>query len=180
MKAVAWFIGAVALVGAGAYSAISLGRWEWSRALFYAMVFLAAEIGLAAGLVMHRIGRLDDRLQRLDDQRNDTRLDAIRRARSGHRRFEWLDVDRREVVNRSDVFITMVVGGGVLLSGAAWVVDKVASSTTDRGREHRLADDLGSIAYPEGGVLVDDVTVLARSGLRREDPRVDSLLGRRR
>ncbi len=183
MKAVAWFFGVVTLIGAGAYAAISLGRWEWNRALFFAIVFVAAEIGLAVGLVLRRIAKLDERLEhRRDDLRTAGPIDAVRKARGAHRRFEWLDVDRREVgrkvVNRTNVFITMVVGGGVLLSGVAWVVDKVATSTTDRGRERSLAKDLTSIQYPTDGILVDDVTVLARSGLRREDPRVDSLLRR--
>lgn len=178
MKAVAWLFGALTLIASGAYAAISLGRWEWNRALFFSAVFLAAEIGLAAALVLRRLARLDERMRRRDEQLADDAMAAVRRGRTAHRRFEWLDVDRRELVTRTNVFITMVVGGGVLLSGAAWVVDKIASSTTDRGREASLAKDLESIRYPPDGILVDDVTVLARSGLRRDDPRVDALLGK--
>jgi hypothetical protein len=177
VKVVAWFFGVVTLIASGAYAAISLGRWEWNRALFFASVFLAAEIGLAAALVLRRLARLDDRTRERDEQRASDALLAVRRGRSAHRRFEWLDVDRRDLATRTNVFITMVVGGGVLLSGVAWIVDKVASSTTDRGREASLAKDLESIRYPPDGILVDDVTVLARSGLRRDDPRVDALLG---
>jgi hypothetical protein len=180
MKAVAWFFGIATLVGAGAYAAISLGRWEWNRALFFAIVFVAAEVGLAAALVLRRLTTLGERLDQRDELHTAGPIAAVRKGRDAHRRFAWLDVDRREIVTRTNVFITMVVGGGVLLSGAAWVVDKVATSTTDRGREQSLAKDLASISYPRDGILVDDVTVLARSGLRREDPRVDTLLGRTR
>ncbi len=178
MKVVAWLFGVVTLIASGAYAAVSLGRWEWNRALFFTMVFLAAEVGLAAALLLRRLSRLDDRMTERDEQSSRDAMAAVRRARPAHRRFEWLDVDRRDLATRTNVFITMVVGGGVLLSGAAWVVDKLATSTTDRGREASLAKDLESIQYPPSGILVDDVTVLARSGLRRDDPRVDALLGR--
>jgi hypothetical protein len=180
MKLVAWFFGVVTLVASGAYAAISLGRWEWNRALFFAVVFLAAEVGLAAALVLRRVDQLDDRMRRRDEQLVEDALAAVRQGRTAHRRFEWLDVDRRDLTTRTNVFITMVVGGGVLLSGLAWVVDKVASLTTDRGREASLAKDLEAIRYPPDGILVDDVTVLARSGPRRDDPRVDALLGKQR
>jgi hypothetical protein len=180
MKVVAWFFGVVTLVASGAYAAISLGRWEWNRALFFAVVFLAAETGIAAALVLQRLGRLEERMRRHDDRLAGDALSAVRRARTAHRRFEWLDVDRRDLATRTNVFITMVVGGGVLLSGMAWVVDKIASSTTDRGREASLAKDLESIRYPPDGILVDDATVLARSGLRRDDPRIAALLGKGR
>ena len=180
MKVVAWLFAIATLVGSGAYSAISLGRWEWNRALFFAIVFVAAEVGVAAALVLHRVARLERRLDQNDGTAaTATTLATVRAAAADHCRFAWLAVDRRELVNRTNVFITMVVGGGVVLSGAAWVVDRIARSTTDRGREQALAGDLESIAYPHDGILVDDVTVLARSRLRRDDPRVDTLLGRR-
>ena len=54
------------------------------------------------------------------------------------------------------------VGGGVVLSGIAWVIVRIASHTTPSAGEGRLARQLGPISYPTGGLLVDDVTVLAQ------------------
>ena len=76
------------------------------------------------------------------------------------------------------IFITMLVGGGVLLSGIAWLVDKVASRTTTPAGEVALAKQLGSIRYPRGGLLVDDVTVLAQAVPGVEDPQLRKLLRR--
>lgn len=50
-----------------------------------------------------------------------------------------------------NVFITMLVGGGVLLSGIARLADKVASRTTTPAGEVALAAQLGPIRYPRGG-----------------------------
>jgi hypothetical protein len=87
-----------------------------------------------------------------------------------------MKVDPVDLTGRTNVFITLVVGGGVLLSGGAWVLDKLASSTVDPGREQRLGGDLDRIAY-RPGLLVDEVDVLARPSLDQDDPRVRAFLG---
>ena len=61
-----------------------------------------------------------------------------------------------------NVFITFIVGGGLILSGIAWIVDRVAARTSTPVGEQRLAAKLGPISYPRGGLLVDDITVLAQ------------------
>ena len=38
---------------------VSLNRWEWNRALFFGLIVLIAEIGLATGLVLRRLARLE-------------------------------------------------------------------------------------------------------------------------
>ena len=50
-----------------------------------------------------------------------------------------------------NVFITFLVGGGVLLSGIAWVVDRIASNTATPAGEEKLARQLGPISYPLAG-----------------------------
>ena len=80
-----------------------------------------------------------------------------------------------DVVGRTNVFITMVVGGGVLLSGGAWVIDKLASRTVDPSREARLGSELDAIAY-RPGLVVDDETALARPRPHRQDRRLATLL----
>ena len=38
---------------------VSLNRWEWNRALFFGLIVLIAEVGLATGLVLRRLDRLE-------------------------------------------------------------------------------------------------------------------------
>ncbi|HEV7722907.1 MAG TPA: hypothetical protein VGO60_16570 [Iamia sp.] len=175
MKAVAWLVGAATLVAAAAYTVVSLARWEWNRALFFAIVFVIAEVGLAVALVLHRLGRIEALVTDLPPPDSGARR-ALRDTRDEQERFAWLRVDPTDVVGRTSVFITLLVGGGVLLSGGAWLIDKLASSTVDPRREQRLGRELDAIAY-RPGLLVDEVDVLARPSLDRDDPRVRSFLG---
>lgn len=173
MKKLMWVFALATFFGAGAYTVISLNRWEWNRALLFGLVVVVAEIGLATGLVLRKLDRMGESAGTQD-------RDEIRRVladtRTQHHRFAWLDP--KEVVSRSNVFITMLVGDGVVLSGLAWVLDKVAARTTTSLEEGRLAGDLSRIAYPDDGLLADDVTVLAQSVPHFDDPKLRALLGR--
>ncbi len=178
MKAIAWLAAAATLVAAGAYTVVSLARWEWNRALFFAIVFVAAEVGLAVALLLHRLARVEALVTDLPAPDPGVRR-ALRDTREEGERFAWLRVDPTDVVGRTHVFITLLVGGGVLLSAGAWVLDRLASHTVDPRREQRLGRDLDAIAY-RPGLLVDEVDVLARPSLDRDDPRVRAFLGSRR
>jgi hypothetical protein len=57
-------------------------------------------------------------------------------------------------------------------------VDRVASTTTTPVGEERLARELGNISYPRGGLLVDDVTVLAQDVPGADDAQIRKLLRR--
>lgn len=176
MKTVAWFGGVTTLVLAGIYTVVSVARWEWNRALFFGLLFLAAEVGLAAALVLRRLARVERSLASLAPSPSPSpSQDALRRTRRDEPRFRWLRADPAEVVGRTNVFITLVVGGGILLSGGAWVIDKVASRTVDPRREQALGRELDAIAYRRG-LLVDDVTALARPRPDQDDPRVRAFL----
>ena len=173
MKMIGWLAGIGTLVAAAAYMVVSLNRWEWNRALFFGLVVLIAEVGLATGLILRRLTRLEH------DQRAtiDPALREILRVRPGRPardRFAWL----KESTSQTNVFITFLVGGGILLSGIAWVVDRVASTTTTPVGEERLARKLGNISYPRGGLLVDDVTVLAQDVPGADDAQIRKLLRR--
>lgn len=176
MKVVAWLVAVATLAAAGAYTAISVARWEWSRALFFGLVFVAAEVVLATALILRRIGRVEATVRQLAPDRGSPARTALRDTRDDHVRFAWLRVDPADVVGRSNVFITLLVGGGVILSGGAWLIDKVARATMDPSRERRLGHELDAIAY-RPGLLIDEVDVLARPSLDRDDPRVRSFLG---
>lgn len=178
MRAVAWLTAAATLVAAAAYTVVSLARWEWNRALFFAIVFVAAEVGMGLGLVLRRLGRVEALVTDLPAPDPGVRR-ALRDTRDEQERFAWLRVDPTDVVGRTHVFITLLVGGGVILSGGAWLLDKLATRTVDPRREQRLGRELDAIAY-RPGLLVDEVDVLARPSLDRDDPRVRAFLGSRR
>ena len=169
MKLLAWLTGIATLVGAAAYMVVSLNRWEWNRALFFGLVVLMAEIGLATGLILSRLSRGASIVAAPEV------LDVVRDTRPPRpNRFEWLE----RSFGRTNVFITFLVGGGVLLSALAWVVDRVASQTTTPVAEARLARSLGTIDYPRGGLVVDDMTVLAQAVPGCDDGQLRALLRR--
>jgi hypothetical protein len=175
VRSLAWVFAVATLVAAGAYTIVSLARWEWNRALFFALVFVAAEVGLAAAMVLRRLARVERLVVDAAAVDGGGRK-ALRDTRDGQQRFAWLRVDPTDVVGRTSVFITLLVGGGVILSGGAWLIDKLAANTVDPRLEQRLGRELDGIAY-RPGLLVDEVDVLARPSLDRDDPRVRSFLG---
>lgn len=170
MKLLTWFTGLATLLGAAGYMVVSLNRWEWNRALFFGLVVLMAEVGLAAALVLRRLPRL----HRSTPVEPDV-LDVLRDTRPARpNRFEWLDPGS----GHTNVFIVFLVGGGVLLSAAAWVVDHLASRTTTPVAEARLARQFAPISYPRGGLLVDDMAVLAQAVPGCDDAQLRALLRR--
>lgn len=182
MKVIAWAVAALTLIAAGIYTMVSLARWEWTRALFFAIVFVAAEVMLATSALMSRVTRIERQVTALSRQTpptpmpsGSTALNALRATRAEYDRFAWLRTDPDSVATRTNVFITLMVGGGVILSGGAWLIDKLASRTVDPGREASLGRQLDHIAY-QRGLVVDDVNVLARSRPQRDDPGLDSFL----
>ena len=172
MKVIAWLAGIGTLVGAAFYMIVSLNRWEWNRALFFGLIVLIAEVALATGLVLRRLARLEYRIRRPVDP---VAADALRGTRPpSPDRFEWL----RDATQRPNVFITFLIGGGVILSAGAWVVDRIAQKTSSPVGEQNLARQLSGISYPSGGLLVDDVTVLAQEVPGANDDQIRWLLRR--
>lgn len=170
MKVVAWLVGVATLVMALVYTGLSLYRWEWNRALFFAVVALGAEVILASAVILRKLTSLRSELGEVSNTRR-----LLRDNRPPHpKRFQWLE----ESVKRTNVFITFMVGGGLLLSGAAWVLDRVASASSGAGVEKGLAEDLQRITYPAGGLLPDEVTALAQSVPGVDDEYLRSLLRR--
>ena len=169
MKVIAWLAGVGTLVASTFYMVVSLNRWEWNRALFFGLILLVAEVGLGIALVLRRLSRLERR-----GVGDPAVSDIIRETRpvSPHR-FDWLK-------DPSDlkVFITFLIGGGVIISGVAWVVDRLAASTSTAEAEHRLARQLKPISHPFGGLVVDDVTVLAQEVPGADDVQIRKLLRR--
>jgi hypothetical protein len=171
VKTIAWLAGIGTLLAGALYMVVSLNRWEWNRALFFGLIVLIAEVGLATGLVLRRVGRMEYNLRRESDP---AVAQILRETRPTRDRFAWM----RESTGRMNVFITFLVGGGVILSGLAWIVDRVASKTSSPAGEQRLARQLYPISYPSGGLLLDDVTVLAQEVPGADDYQIRQLLRR--
>ena len=170
MKALAWLAGIGTLVAGGFYMIVSLNRWEWNRALFFGLIVLIAEVALATGLVLRRLSRLEYR-SRVDP----AVANVLRETRPpSPDRFAWL----RDSTKQTNVFITFLVGGGVILSAIAWMVDRIASNTSSPAGEEKLLRQLGHISYPSGGLLLDDVTVLAQEVPGASDDQIRWLLRR--
>jgi hypothetical protein len=168
VKVIAWLGGLATFVMAGVYMVVSLNRWEWNRALFFGLILLIAEVALATGLVLRKLGQLT-RQGSVDPE-----VAGILRETRPERpeRFAWM----RESQDRLGVFVTFLVGGGVVLSAIAWLVDRIASTTSTPAGEARLAAHLTSISYPRGGLLVDDATLLAQDEPGTDDDRLRRLL----
>jgi hypothetical protein len=170
MKAVGWTTGVITLVVAAGYMIVSVNRWEWNRATFFGLIVLIAEVALASAMILSRLAT-----------RPGTRdidpavLNTLRDTRPPHpNRFEWLDPRS----SRTNVFIVFLVGGGIVLSAVAWTLDRIASRTTTRIGERHLARQLDPIAHPPGGLLVDDMTVLAQAVPGCDDGQLRTLLRR--
>jgi hypothetical protein len=167
VKTIAWLAAIGTLLMGLIYMVVSLNRWEWNRALFFGLIVLIAEVGIAAALILRR-------LTRIEQAKLDPAILAIlrdTRPASPHR-FGWLE----ESTTQMNVFITFLVGGGVLLSGLAWVADKIGAKTYTPAGEEKLAKQLGSISYPRGGLMVDEVTALAQDVPGTEDQQIRKLL----
>lgn len=137
------------LVASGAYVFVYLYRWEWNRALVSGVIFIATEVGVMTWLLADRIRRLEHRIAREDADGERRRRDLLRSSAPPPRTsFAWLARP-----DRTSVFIPVLLGAGALMSGVAWVVERVARGTAGRVGEHGLAARLGAIDLPGDSLL---------------------------
>lgn len=169
MRKIAWLVAAVTLFATGTYVFVYLYRWEWHRALFVAIVFVAMEVAVAAALVLRRLSGTSSPAPSPADEQ------TYRRLREAPRRdhFEWL---RRDATGMN-VFLTVLLGGGVVVSGLAWVIDRVAHRTAGKRADRQLAEELGELAFPEGGLLAGPGEVFATDAPYDDDPDLRLLVG---
>jgi hypothetical protein len=165
-------IGAVTLAASGTYVFVYLERWEWNRALMSGVMFLAAEVAMATLLLAGRMRRLSDDLAgvqvQVQQQRTLQHLQANAPAPRDH--FAW--ISRPQHLN---VFVPVLLGAGVLLSGVVWAVERLARVTATPALEQGLARRLTTLAPPPGGFLAAEVpTSDAAALLRRPTPRSGS------
>jgi hypothetical protein len=152
----------VTLVTATWYFFAYLTWWEWNRALVAGILVLVAEIGLVTALVLSRLDRLGRQVADTTRQaRIVARLDAAPASRSSA--FAWL----REP-QQMNVFVPVLLGAGILASGVAWLVERIARLASRGGTTSSLSKDLAGLAPPDGGFLGGDdpLDLLQRPGSR--------------
>ncbi|WP_369168554.1 hypothetical protein AB5J49_11895 [Streptomyces sp. R28] len=152
MRKIAYVFGALVAAGAGTYLVVYLYRWQWQRAMICGVLLLVVEVMLFGLVTLGRLNRIEQRLR--DTDRRQRELDArqedvLTRLREPavaqeERRFRWLE----DPADRAYVFVPVLMVAGVLLSGLAWVVRKVASATA-KPAERRLAGRLAVLAAPD-------------------------------
>lgn len=165
MRKLAWLAAALALLGTGGYVFVYLYRWEWNRAVMMAAFFIAAEVAVATALVLRKLTELSTERQQAASP-DPAVVTRLRDAAPRRDHFAWLGVNG----DRVSVFITMVVGGGVLVSGLAWAIDRIAGQTAGRRMEGDLAGRLGPIAFPVAGLVADETELLAEEGAEGDTP----------
>jgi hypothetical protein len=158
-------LGGATLAGSGMYTFVYLYRWEWNRALMSAAIFVAAEVAVMGSVLAERLKVIGKRLDAQDDTARRQRLDRIREtAPAGRVDFDWLA--RPQQMN---VFVPVLMGAGVLMSGLAWVVERIARVIIRPTAERGLAAQLDGLALPTAGFLAgyDEPADLLRGPVRR-------------
>ncbi|MBH5334987.1 hypothetical protein IHE55_09335 [Streptomyces pactum] len=185
MKYLAYLFGGAAAAGAASYVVIYLYRWQWQRAILCGVLLLVVEVLLLGVAVLGRVARLERRIdQRFAEERRSAedrrQAEVLARLRQPRReeptgpfrtRFRWLEeptgADADPRLNRTHVFVPVLMVTGVLLSGLAWIVQRVAESTVRPRAEKRLAGRLAPLAAPpldpgDGGPELEDRPLLGR------------------
>lgn len=137
----------VVLSVSGAYLIIYLYRWEWNRALISGLFFVAALVVFSTTLILRSLRQLGDRIERLEGLRSSDGRDMAGTIGTANdqrsvQRFDWL----REPPRSMGVFIPVLLGTGVLLTFAAYVLERLAGvlagPTLDRRTSQLLDPDL--------------------------------------
>ena len=171
---IGWAVGVLTLAAAAVYFFRYLYYWEWHRALITGIIFVAAEVAVATGMVLRKLSRAErERDTGAAAKPDPAVLARIQQTRPERDHFAWLD-PRNGTMN---VFITVLLGGGAIVSGLAWAVEKVAGSTATPSRERNLATRLETIGFPSGGLVPQEGELLAQQGPYGEDDGLRLLLG---
>lgn len=155
-------LAAATLAGSGTYLFVYLYRWEWNRAIIAGVFFLAAQMALSTAAVLGRLRAVETAQRQRPDAPSPRVLGHIREAAAPPRdHFAWL----RPQSERLGVFVPILMGAGFVLSGLAWLVERIARSTAAPRLEHGLAVGLGALALPPDHLLAgaaddDDLALL--------------------
>ncbi|MFJ4789111.1 hypothetical protein [Streptomyces sp. NPDC088794] len=152
MRRIAYLFGSLAAAGAGTYLVVYLYRWQWQRAILCGILLLVVEVMLLGIVLLGRLARIEERVKESAERQRELtnrQEDVLVRLRQGpvereSARFRWLE----DTADRTYVFVPVLMVTGVLLSGLAWVVQRIASAT-GRPAERRLAGRLTVLTAPD-------------------------------
>ncbi|KKD03574.1 hypothetical protein [Streptomyces sp. WM6386] len=178
MRRIAYVFAGLAAAGAGTYLVVYLYRWQWQRAMLMGVLLLVVEVLLLGIVMLGRLTRIEERLSASDQRQRELAArqeDTLARLRQPavereETRFRWLE----EPADRAYVFVPVLMVTGVLLSGLAWVVQRVASATA-RPAERRLAGRLAVLTAPDPA-SPDDLEDLPSPAARRSRGRTARLV----
>jgi hypothetical protein len=137
-----------ALAASGVYVFVYLVRWEWNRALIAGVFFLGAEVALIGAALYEKLRSIERRMaaQSVSPQT----LERIQEAApEPHNHFAWLTENRGDL----SVFVPVLMGAGLVISGLAWLVERLARATAQPVLEHRLVARMAPLALPAGGLM---------------------------
>ncbi|BBC37360.1 uncharacterized protein SGFS_086540 [Streptomyces graminofaciens] len=146
MKRLAYLFGGTAALGAGAYLVVYLYRWQWQRAIICGVLLLIVEVMLLGIVLFGRLARIEERVRESDRRQQDV-LARLRQpqVREPGDRFRWLD----DPASRTYVFVPVLMVTGVVLSGIAWLIQRIASMTARPTAERHLAGQLSVLTAPD-------------------------------
>lgn len=144
-RRVAAAFGLLALGASGLYVFVYLYRWEWNRAILSLGLFIAVEVALGVAMLLDRIGRIGATTNSHIDAAVLARIEQA--APEPGKPFAWLDPAKSGTT--TSVFVPILMGAGVVLSGIAWLVERIASKTVRPSMEHGLAARLGALTLPD-------------------------------
>jgi hypothetical protein len=146
-------LGGGTLAASGTYTFVYLYRWEWNLVLISSVIFVAAVVLVMRSLLAEPLTVLHDRVDVQEagsgSASHRLRLHRIRAAAPPPRaNLSW--VSRPD---RMNVFVPVLMGAGVLLSGIAWAVERIARGTVSPVAERGLANQLDGLALPTHGFV---------------------------
>ncbi|MDX2599346.1 hypothetical protein PV379_48190 [Streptomyces caniscabiei] len=146
MRRLAYLFGGAAAVGAGVYFVVYLYRWQWQRAILSGVLLLIVGVLLLGLVLLGRLARIEERIRESERRQQD----ALARLRQTHTRergdrFRWLE----DPASRTYVFVPVLLITGVVLSGIAWLVQRIASVTARPAAERHLAGRLAVLTSPD-------------------------------
>ncbi|MBD9725581.1 hypothetical protein PV755_14625 [Streptomyces caniscabiei] len=152
MRRLAYLFGGAAAVGAGVYFVVYLYRWQWQRAILSGVLLLIVGVLLLGLVLLGRLARIEERIRESDRRQQD----ALARLRQTHTRerddrFRWLE----DPAGRTYVFVPVLLITGVVLSGIAWLVQRIASVTARPAAERHLAGRLAVLTSPDSAPDAD-------------------------
>lgn len=132
----------------GGYLVVYTARWEWQRALMAGELLLVSLLVLVAVAGADRFNRLERRIAELSgggDAGPEPPPLPYGAPGAQPPAFRWMQPE----TDSYRVFIPVLLGAGIAVSGLAALVERIASSLGGRGTARRLAP----LSVPSGGVL---------------------------